>query len=320
MPETRFSVVITCYNHAPYICDAVESALGQSWSPLQVIVVDDASTDNSVEKLRRYSNSIELIAQPQNLGISKTRNAGTARASGDYLAYLDGDDLLKPWALEVYEQIVRTRHPAIILASLTWFRGSLPASAPQDFPRSIDLVEYPRMADKDRSFRSSASAIVVEREKVQAVGGWTETIALMQDHDLLAKLAEAGPAIQLLSPETVFYRSHDSNSYKDTARLLHDCYNLVAAWRNRGSRFSARNLVGGPVFFVLTQACAAKLYQQAAAVLARSWFVITAAALSRLRAVLFGRRPSETLAVDFRHTRDSPAAAQCADEDPCAAQ
>lgn len=307
MPPTRFSVVITCYNHAGYIGDAVDSALGQSRAPSQVIVVDDASTDTSVEVLRRYGNAITLISHAQNQGISRARNAGTAPATGDYLVYLDGDDILKPWALAAYEQLVQTRHAAIILASLSWFEGSPPAE--QDVPRSIDFVEYKRLADKDRSFRSSASAIVVERRKVLQVDGWTESIAFMQDHDLLAKLALSGPAIQILSPATVFYRSHALNNYKDTGRLLKDCHNLVAAWRSRPeSRASARNLVGGPVFFVLQRACAARLYREAARVLARSWFVVAAAALARLRAVVFGRHPSQILAVSLKATHNAPAA------------
>lgn len=231
MPQTRFSVVITCYNHAGYIGDAVGSALGQSWAPSQIMVVDDASTDTSVEVLRRYGNAITLIAHSENQGISRARNAGTAPACGDYLVFLDGDHILKPWALAAYEQIVRTRRAAIILASLSWFAGAPPNCTEQDFPGSIDFVEYKRLAEKDRSSRSSASAIVVERQKVLAVDGWTESIAFMQDHDLLAKLAETGPAIQILSPATVFYRSHASNNYKDTGRLLKDCYNLIDAWR-----------------------------------------------------------------------------------------
>ncbi len=310
MPPTRFSVVITCYNHAGYIGDAVDSALGQSHTPSQVIVVDDASTDTSVQVLRRYGNAITLIAHSENQGISKARNAGTAPATGDYLVYLDGDDILKPWALAAYEQLVQARHAAIILASLSWFEGSPPVCTENDFPHSIDFVEFKRLADKDRTFRSSASAIVVERQKILDVDGWTETVAFMQDHDLLAKLAETGPAIQILSPATVFYRSHASNNYKDTGRLLKDCYNLMAAWRSRPeSRASARNLVGGPVFFVLRRACAAKLYREAARVFARSWLVVGAAALARLRALVFGRHPSQTLAVDFKQTHSpSPAA------------
>jgi len=310
MPQIRFSVVITCYNHAGYIGDAVDSALRQSWAPAQIIVVDDASTDTSVEVLRRYGNTITLIAHSQNQGISKARNAGTAPATGDYLVYLDGDDILKPWALAAYEQLVQTRHAAVILASLSWFEGSPPTCTREDFPPSIDFVEYKRLADKDRSFRSSASAIVVERRKVLDVGGWTESVAFMQDHDLLAKLADTGPAVQILSPATVFYRSHASNSFKDTGRLLKDCHNLLAAWRSRPEgRASARSLVGGPVFFVLRRACAARLYREAARVLARSWFVVAAAALSRLRALVFGRHPSQVLAVNFKETHNAPAAA-----------
>lgn len=305
MPEIRFSVVINCYCQAEYIRATVDSVLNQSCPPFEVIVVDDASKDDTVAILRSYGQSIQLVANAQNQGISRSRNAGAARATGDYLVYLDGDDALKPWALALYDQIVRTCRPSVILNSLTWFEGSLPA--PDDFPKSIRFVHYGRLADKDRTFRSSASAIVIERHRFEEVRGWTETIALMQDHDLLAKLAAAGPAIHILSPATVFYRTHASNLSKDAARLLEDGYNLAAAWRARPQpRGPARKLVGGPLFFVVRRGYAVGLPWKATRLLAQNSFVIAATMLSRLRTYLFGRLPTQVLAVDFQPTGSDP--------------
>jgi glycosyltransferase involved in cell wall biosynthesis len=295
---TAFSLVITSYNHAGYIREAVESAFAQIYPPKEVIVVEDASADNSAELLRGYGERICLIEHSVNQGISRTRNDGAARATGEYIAYLDGDDILKPWALATYEQIVRTFHARMILGCLTWFGQSPPQVSAQDFPTHITVVNYETLAQKDRTFRSSASALVMERTAFERVHGWTEGIAMMQDHDLLAKFAGVGPVIQILTPATVFYRSHQSNTYKNTERLIADSYNLLAAYKS-GRENGARKLVGGPLMFVLKRAYAAGLYLQGLRLLAHTWHLVIAAAVARARVKLFGRLPSETLAVEF---------------------
>src|SRR5271165_2862733 len=102
-PSTiRFSVIVTCYNQAQFIQDAVESVSSLPYASKEVIVVDDGSTDNSVDLLRRYRDSVELLILPVNRGVGEARNQGAAVARGEYLIFLDGDDLLTPWALEVY--------------------------------------------------------------------------------------------------------------------------------------------------------------------------------------------------------------------------
>jgi len=80
-----------------------QSAISQIHESREVIVVDDASSDGSDSVLKSYGEMIRLISLERNEGASEARNAGTAAARGNYLVYLDGDDLLKPWALLVYE-------------------------------------------------------------------------------------------------------------------------------------------------------------------------------------------------------------------------
>ncbi|MCW3122889.1 MAG: putative glycosyltransferase O-antigen related protein [Flavipsychrobacter sp.] len=90
----RFSVIIPTYNAAATIERAVESALMQSYEPLEVIIVDDASTDNTADLVKnKYGDNITFIQKISNGGSSAARNTGMDAAKGDYIAFLDADDL-----------------------------------------------------------------------------------------------------------------------------------------------------------------------------------------------------------------------------------
>ncbi len=86
------SVIIPIYNSAKYLREAIGSVLAQNYSPLEVLVVDDGSTDNGPELASRYGSAVRVIAIPHR-GHPAARNAGVAVATGDFLAFLDADDL-----------------------------------------------------------------------------------------------------------------------------------------------------------------------------------------------------------------------------------
>src|SRR3990172_2985097 len=100
MPLPLVSVVIPTYNSAQFIGEAVRSVLEQTYSHHEVIVVDDGSTDNSEDVLRLFGERIQYIHQ-ENRGPSAARNGGIRLAKGDYICFLDADDLWLPGELEV---------------------------------------------------------------------------------------------------------------------------------------------------------------------------------------------------------------------------
>jgi glycosyltransferase involved in cell wall biosynthesis len=89
------SVIIPTYNRAAYLTAAIDSVLAQTYRPLQLIVVDDGSTDNTAALVQRYSEGVEYIRQPQS-GAGAARNRGLAAAAGNFIAFLDSDDLWLP--------------------------------------------------------------------------------------------------------------------------------------------------------------------------------------------------------------------------------
>jgi glycosyltransferase involved in cell wall biosynthesis len=101
---SKISAVVPTYNRASYVCRAIDSILGQSLQPDEIIVVDDGSTDGTASLLRnRYEGRVEVIEQA-NGGVSAARRAGLQAASGDWIAFLDSDDEWLPGRLEAMAQ------------------------------------------------------------------------------------------------------------------------------------------------------------------------------------------------------------------------
>src|SRR5215217_1494790 len=92
------SVIIPCYNQAKYLGEAIESVLGQTYRNFEIIVVDDGSTDDTVEVAGSYGE-VECVEQ-ENRGLAEARNAGVRASKGEYLVFLDADDRLLARAFE----------------------------------------------------------------------------------------------------------------------------------------------------------------------------------------------------------------------------
>lgn len=115
MSEPLVSICIGAYNRKDYIRECLDSALGQTWREKEIIVVDDASTDGTLQILETYGDAIRLIRRETNSGICPvTRNQASNLAQGRYIAYLDSDDVWRPHKLEKQVEFMET-HPEIPL-------------------------------------------------------------------------------------------------------------------------------------------------------------------------------------------------------------
>ena len=102
------SVVIANYNYGRYMTETIESVLAQRYAPVEIVFIDDGSTDDSLEIAKRYP--ITVLAQ-QNQGVSAARNNAAQYAQGEYVLFLDSDDLLYPDSLEVLQQRLEAEGP-----------------------------------------------------------------------------------------------------------------------------------------------------------------------------------------------------------------
>jgi glycosyltransferase involved in cell wall biosynthesis len=305
MATTQFSVVITCHNQRNVISDAVESALSQTHLGREVIVVDDASSDGSNIVLKSYGDKIRLILLDKNQGAPEGRNAGAKAAKGDYVVFLDGDDALKPWALSAYDQIIQARSPVLLLTALSWFRGTFVAETTTNLPNQIELVSYNNWIEKDRQFRSCASAMVIKRTVLESIGGWSKDVWPYDDQYLAAELAYSGRTIQILNPPTVNYRVHSANTIHNVPVLIAGCYRFVAAWAandrffGKPNRLTRSALIGGTAFWAVKKAFRAGKRVEGLRLFLTVWPWVAATAALRLRHVIFGRRHTEFFPVSF---------------------
>jgi glycosyltransferase involved in cell wall biosynthesis len=301
--SVRFSVVITSYNQREFIRDALDSVLSQRTAELEVIVVDDGSTDGSPEILKQYEHEIQLVCLSANQGVCAARNRGASLSNGDYLAFLDGDDAFVPGAFGVYARIVQNKRPKMILGSMRWFKGDIPVGVQDVARREMQIVEYKDYFGKDRSFSNSASALVIDRESFQNVHGWSGDIFPMEDQDLTLRLGNAGSTVHILSPPTTFHRVHSRNTVNHVPPFLISMYGVI---RGEGEgrypggdvrRRERRALIGSLVVFWTKRAVKAGLYLDAMKLFAHGWPLALAGVANKLGRLAKGRRPCETIAV-----------------------
>lgn len=301
MPQ--FSIVITCHNQAQFIAAAVSSALSQPFSSKEIIIVDDASTDGSLEILERYGSAIRLVKLTKNVGAACARNVGAETAIGDYLVFLDGDDLLLPWALETYARILSHQKVPVIISTLLWFDGQPPKTRLEEFPAEIKFVSYETILTKDRPHRPSASALVVHREGFRDVQGWTDGMFPMEDFDILVKVSALGRAVQILSPPTTSYRVHANNSIHNVIPFLRELRGMIRKV-NRGEYpcvrlypLHSRAFIGGPTLYWSRRAFQGGFYLPALQLLAAGSKMVLAALICRLAVLLKGRQPIQTAGI-----------------------
>jgi glycosyltransferase involved in cell wall biosynthesis len=278
----RFSIIITSYNQRSFIRQAVESALGQEYVDKEVIVVDDGSTDGSQAILSEFGNRIKPCFLETNQGAGAARNHGVFLASGDYIIFLDGDDMLLPWALEAYCKIVDIKRPVLILARLLHFEGKLSEEKSLSRPRKLEVVEYETLMKKDRYVRFSSTA-VIDRESFNHCGGWAADMFPLDDHDLLLRLGYAGLTIHILAPATVAYRRHGDNITRRLDRMADGALKLMQNERAhvypggiqcRRERYA---VIGGFAFYWLQCAFRAGFYSKASQLLVSGFpFILTA--------------------------------------------
>lgn len=323
MQTPRFSIVITCYQQREFIRAAVDSSLSQTYQwqdpgaqghpAMEIIVVDDGSNDGSAELLESYGHSIHLSKVSQNRGAIAARNLGASLAKGQYLVFLDGDDVLMPWALEVYERMIGERQPKYILARMKWFHDTpVPLVTDKDLPGTIEFVKYINVLYKDRPAGLSASSFVVERAAFERAGGWTPGIFHLDCQEILTKLCCEGPMILVLDPCTAFYRIHSGNSIHQVPPFLSTLHILMkkecAEVYPGGARlrFRRRAWLGGLVVFWLRRSLLAGLQKDAIRLASVGWKMVLASIFTRSKSLIRGRCPVETMPLRVANSRGLP--------------
>jgi glycosyltransferase involved in cell wall biosynthesis len=202
---SQVSVIIPTYNQAHFVASAVESALAQTYPDVEIIVVDDGSTDDPQAALAPYREKIHYIYQ-KNRGLSGARNTGFLASHGDYVLFLDSDDLIHPDKLALHVALLEAE-PNFGLVYSAWQQIN------EDGTQVLGEVRPSRQGQllKEllrRSFFFFASAAVLRRACLERVGLFDESLRWGEDADMWLRLARAGYAFGYLDQPLLQYRIH----------------------------------------------------------------------------------------------------------------
>lgn len=238
---TLVSIIIPCHNAAPWLAQTLESALAQSWSETEVILIDDGSTDGSPTIACRFEpQGIRVLTQP-NRGASAARNAGLRAARGAFIQFLDADDLLAPDKITV--QMTRLlASPDRPVASGAWARFTRDsreaAFVPEPNWRDLTGLEF-LLLHYEAGWMMHPAAWLCPRVLLDEVGPWDERLTLNDDGEYFGRVALASTGILFCRDARSYYRSglRESLSRRNDMAALRSlqlsteltCNRLVAA-------------------------------------------------------------------------------------------
>lgn len=219
------TIIIPTYDRLPYLKNAINSVSCQIYRHFQLIIVDDGSTDGTADYVQKLNNkeNLRYLRIPHSGMPGKVRNAGTRLATGEYLAFLDSDDLWKP------EKLTRQiaffeEHPEIRICHTReiWQRGEkIVSQAGQKHRRSGDIF-----ADALTKCIIGPSTVMMRRELFEEFGGFREDLEIAEDYELWLRITAKTPVGYIDEPLVIKRGGH--------ADQLSEKYGQIEIFRIRG--------------------------------------------------------------------------------------
>lgn len=228
----RVSVIVSTYNRAGYLREALASVRAQTYTDWECIVADDGSTDGTEAQMRSlaaHDPRLVYVRLPNGGRPGRTRNAGVASARGELLAFLDDDDLWLPRKLELQVEVLDQEPGVQLTFGLVERFGAETGSWP-----TRPVPARPTLDDLLRDNFIPCSSVVCRRAAFLEAGSFSEEFRIVQDYELWLRIAWAGP-IAAVPAVLCRYRVHEAGISKNTLLELRElsrlCRKLEAEWR-----------------------------------------------------------------------------------------
>ncbi len=220
MKTPLVSAIIPNYNYSQYLREAIESVLGQTYSKLEIIVVDDGSEDNSRQIIKSYADKIKPIFQ-QNQGVAAARNRGVAESNGEYIAFLDADDAWLPEKIEKQvELLISNPELGLVYVNVMEIDGEGREINERSDGLSgwvgKDLLLFERPV-----VLGGGSGVMIPRTVFDQVSGFDPQMSTSADWDLYFRIGSRFP-VDFVSEKLLRYRIHNSNMHGNIAVMEHD--------------------------------------------------------------------------------------------------
>jgi glycosyltransferase involved in cell wall biosynthesis len=208
------SILIPAYNAEEFIADAVQSAIDQTWQRKEVIVVDDGSTDRTAELARRLASKEVLLVSKENEGAAATRNRAFQLSQGEYIQWLDADDLLAPDKIDRQFAALRKDDGKRVLLSSSWgqfcYRPERARFIPTSLWRDLSPVEWLLRKLGENQHMQTATWLT-SRELAEAAGCWDTRLHFDDDGEYFCRVLLASEGTRFVPEARVYYRATPSS-------------------------------------------------------------------------------------------------------------
>lgn len=208
------SVIITCYNQARFLSDAIESVRAQERGDCDLLVVDDGSTDDTAEVAARHKD-VRVIRQ-ENRGLAAARNTGLHASSGDYLVFLDADDRLLPNALNAGVSCLN-EHPECAFVYGRYYHIAADGSPLRRETSHIENADYAALLRFN--VIGMHATVMYRRPVLESLGGFDTSFGACEDYELYLRITRGFP-ISSHRHTVAEYRIHDANMTRDPVLML----------------------------------------------------------------------------------------------------
>jgi len=207
----QISIIIPTYNRALLLKEAIESVFLQTYKNFELIVVNDGSTDNTLNLLKQYGNRLRILNQ-ENKGVSAARNLGIKNANGDLIAFLDSDDLWLPEKLKNQVNFFLNNLSALICQTQEiWIRNGIRVNPKKKHEKKSGMIFKNSLA----LCLVSPSAVMIHKKLFQNVGLFDESLPACEDYDLWLRISYKYPIYLIDKPLIIKRGGHDDQLSKD---------------------------------------------------------------------------------------------------------
>jgi Glycosyl transferase family 2 len=203
------SILIPAYNAEQWIPQSIESALAQTWPRKEIIVVDDGSSDRTLSVAQEFSSRGVLVASQEHRGGSAARNKAFSFCGGDYIQWLDADDILAPDKISRQMEFAESCANKRILLSSEWghflYRTSRAQFTPTVLWDDLPPVEWLRLKMEKKTWMQPDSWLV-SRELTEAAGPWDERLSLDDEGEYFCRVLIKSDGVKFIRGAKTFYR------------------------------------------------------------------------------------------------------------------
>lgn len=220
----KVSVIIPAYNAMSYLPETLESVFGQTFTDLEILIVNDGSLDDIVEWASQIGDSRVKFISQANQGVSAARNTGIIKAQGEYIAFLDADDLWEPTKLEKQVHCLEA-NPTVGLA-YTW------TNFIDEFGQSTGVSIFSHAEGNVwqeivvRDMVSTGSSTMIRAECFDKVGLFDSDLCVGEDRDMWTRIAACYPFAVIKEPLTL-YRRHPQNTTKSNEKIIPELSRVI---------------------------------------------------------------------------------------------